>query len=167
MGDKQFNGNNNLEQINMRCNLKISSEKFVCCGMGVSKNVSTGDNRESKHINSGDNGMNYELISWLKKIDLPNLRKHFIHNGFESMNFFILQMFSSYSIDDVLLEDALHIYSKKDRRVILNALAKEIKILNAKLYNNSNINSFIDERSDMTKFEKENVEGGCKMCVIY
>lgn len=172
VGNKLNKSNeNSLERSNFRCNLKISSEKFVCCGM-IPKNrvdVSNGENKFNNKFSNDNNGpyFTYDLISWLKTIKMPNLRKHFIHNGFDSMEYFILQMFSMNPIDDAFLEDNLHIYSTKERRIILSQLAKEVKAINDRLYCNSNMNSFIYDDTDRMKCEKENVEDGCKMCIIF
>jgi hypothetical protein len=162
---------NSLERSNFRCNLKISSEKFVCCGILPKSrvDVSNGENKFNNQF-ANDNSapyLSYDLITWLKTINMPNLRKHFIHNGFDSMEYFILQMFSMNPIDDAFLEDNLHIYSTKERRVILSQLAKEVKMINNRLYCNSNMNSFVYDDTDRMKFEKENVEEGCKMCLIF
>jgi hypothetical protein len=159
---------NSLERSNFRCNLKISSEKIVCCNI-LPRNRVDVSNGEGKfaHSTSDNNYVQYDLISWLKNICLPNLRKHFIHNGFDSMEYFILQMFSLHPVDDAFLEDYLHIYTKKDRRGILSQLANETKMLSSRLYNNSNMNSFVFENTDRMKFERENSDEGCKMCVIF
>jgi hypothetical protein len=150
------NYNNLINPIHIsQGNLRFSIEKNVCCG-GLS------------HPYSNEDGIRgYELISWLKKINLPHLRKNFIHNGFESIGFFILQMFSNYPITEDILENFLHIYCKKDRRNIMNELAKEVKTINRKLFNNSQKDLDIFKLSSSLKLEKNTVEEGCKMCHIY
>lgn len=166
-------GSNNT---GVSCNLKISSEKTVCCGIfevhkvgECPKNLAIGSNPFS----------HFDLISWLKKINLPYLRKNFIHNGFDSIEFFILQMFSLNPFDDAMIEDSLHIYNKKERRTILSQLIKDVKLLNQRLYNNTNRNSYsnfnrsnendreLDNFSEYTNFEKKEMEEGCKMCIIF
>jgi hypothetical protein len=149
-----FNNYNNQTKFSQG-NLRFSTEKNICCG-GLSVANSAEDATKG-----------YDLISWLKKINLSHLRKNFIHNGFESIGFFILQMFSTYPVSEEILENFLHIYCKNDRRKIMNELAKEVKSINRKLFNNSQKDIDTFKLSGSLKIEKDTVEEGCKMCLIY
>jgi hypothetical protein len=148
---------------NSSINLKISNEKEPCCTV-------FGNNKIDKVYDSRNNGFkslfNYDLISWLKKINLSCLRKHFVHNGFDSMEFVILQMFSSHCLDDSSIEDHLHIYNRNERRIILNQLVKEVKIINSRLYNNYTGYLYTEEDSK-TYLDNEKMEEGCKLCLIF
>jgi len=151
------------KEFRMSCNLKISSEKNACCNI-------FGAGKVDQVVDCGNrNSYNYELVTWLRSINLPHLRKNFMHNGFDSVEYLILQMFSLQSLDDASLEDCLHIYNKNERRIILNQLAKEIKNINSKIYNNSNQNSYGAYFSSCGEIEMENekIEGGCKLCIIF
>jgi hypothetical protein len=111
----------------------------------------------------------FDLISWLKISNLPHLRKNFLHNGFDSIEFFILQMFSSFPFDDQMIEDSLHIYSKKERKIILSQLNREVIIINNKLLNisSNDAKSYDSEFLDNIKVERNKVDEGCKLCVIF
>ena len=58
------------------------------------------------------NSQNFDLVSWLKKIDLIELKDNFLYNGYEMVEFFVIQMFSSSPIDEFILKEYLHIYSE-------------------------------------------------------
>ncbi len=132
-------------KIHTSMQLKYSRDNTTCCGF-------SNDNIIHSEFKTLD------LITWLKRINLTHLRKNFIHNGFDSIQYFILQMFSSYTINDEIVENCLHIYNKKERNILLERLAKDVNYMNIKLARNVNSISVID---------KENVEEGCKMCNIF
>lgn len=141
---------------NSQINLRMSEAKFVCCGL----NKDTINKQEQS-----EKPQNLDLIGWLKYINLPYLRKNFLHNGFDSIEYLILQCYSIYLVDDALLENYLHIYNKAERRKILSQLAKDLNIINKKICNQSiNLINF-DLLSEYDQGEK--VEGGCKGCSIF
>jgi hypothetical protein len=133
-------------KVNQSMQLKYSRDNTTCCGFGNENIVQS----ELKSL---------DLITWLKRVNLTHLRKNFIHNGFDSIQYFILQMFSSYPVCDEIVESCLHIYNKKERNILLERLAKDINYMNIKLSRNIN--------SSMSVIDKESVEEGCKMCVIF
>ena len=76
--------------------------------------------------------------------------KNFYHNGFEQINYVILQMYSSYPINDDILENYFHIYDEEQRKLVIEALQKEI----------SKVNDFINsekylynKNKDLIKYE--------------
>jgi len=137
-------------------NLRISEAKFMCCGFTKESNGRS---------NEADKAQNLDLIAWLKYINLPHLRKNFLHNGFDSIEYLILQCFSIYLVDESLLENHLHVYNKGDRKKILSQLAKDLNIINKKICNQSiNLNNF-DLLSEYENPEK--IEPGCKGCILF
>lgn len=134
-------------------NLRTSGGKYICCGLGKEE--------KTEEI---EKPQNLDLISWLKSLNVTNLRKNFQHNGFDSIEYLILQCFSVYSVNDEILENYMHIYEKNDRRKILYQLSKDINIINKRLFNrNMNLNNF----ELMTEFEQEKIEPGCNGCMIF
>jgi hypothetical protein len=83
-----------------------------------------------KHYNSCNNIFNYfnhnakyKLKFFLKKYDLIHLYYNFSQNGFDLINYVLLQMFSNFfAINDYILENCFHIYNKNDRIVLLKSL---------------------------------------------
>jgi hypothetical protein len=123
--------------------LRFSREKFTCC-TGMDKNIDS----DFKKI---------DLNIWLKKLNLTHLKKNFIHNGFDSIQYIILQMFSFNPLTDQMVEESLHIYDKKERTTILEQLAKDINLLKIKL-SRCIVNDSI--------YEGE-TEESCKICSIF
>ena len=83
------------------------------------------------------------LEQWLNKIKMMKYKDNFIENGFELFEYFILQMFSTFPIDDFILREELKIDNNKDRDIILLRLNKDVKYIiqktddNISCYNNS------------------------------
>jgi hypothetical protein len=167
------NINNNINKYsneNLKLNLKISKQDFNCCGF----------NRENKaNINSNfkenKQNKNIDLIEWLKFLNLTHLIKNFIHNGFDSIEYLLLQCFSIYFVDDNLLENYMHIYNKTERNKILDQLAKDVNIINKKVINKSlNLNINLNTIDFYSEYQKENMlennkmEAGCNSgCNIF
>ena len=104
---------NSIEQSsNNRFNLKISSE--YCCGCVSASNC------EVKN----------DLKMWLRKHNLVSYLPNFSHNGFDNLEFVVLQMYSSNPISDEVLENAFHIYDEDQRKEVLECLVNEMKKIN-------------------------------------
>ena len=71
-----------------------------------------------------------DLRTFLRKYKLLHLYDNFYHNGFNLINYVILQMFTKYSINDNIIQKCFHIYKKKDRYLVLDALFNEVKEIN-------------------------------------
>ena len=123
--------------------LRFSREKFTCC-TGMDKNIES----DFKKI---------DLNIWLKKLNLTHLKKNFIHNGFDTIHYLILQMFSFNPLTDQIVEECLHIYDKKERTIILEQLAKDINLLKIKLSR-----CIVND----SMYEGE-TEESCKICSIF
>jgi hypothetical protein len=129
--------------------LRISSEKTTCCGFTTEKTTLTND------------FMSMDLITWLRKVNLMHLRTNFNFNGFDNIQFFVMQMFTAYPVDDVIVENCLHIYNKKERNAILEQLAKDVNYINIKIARMCNVNGG-------PIVEDNIVDDGCKMgCTIF
>ena len=71
-----------------------------------------------------------DLKSFLRKYKILHLYNNFYHNGFDLINFVILQMFTKFAINDDIIQKCLHIYNKRDRFFVLDALFSEVKEIN-------------------------------------
>ncbi len=124
--DKQIYQILTSSNINQGRNLITSNEYcFGCCTLKENNN----DNEE----------MIYNLDNWLNSNNLNHLKENFICNGFDKIEFFIIQMFSSYPINDNILKNELKINNEKDRDIILFKLNRDIKRILQKLKNQDNI----------------------------
>ena len=81
-----------------------------------------------------------DLKAFLRKYKIMHLCNNFYHNGFELINFVILQMFTKYVINDEIIQKCFHIYNKRNRYLVLDALFNEVKEINiffsTNIYNN-------------------------------
>jgi hypothetical protein len=71
-----------------------------------------------------------DLKYFLLRYDLINLYQNFYHNGFDMIEYVIIQMYSSFPINDDILENYFHIYDEKQRANTLKAIVNEMKIIN-------------------------------------
>jgi len=82
-----------------------------------------------------------DLKSFLKRYGLLNFYQNFYHNGFELIEYVILQMYGGYPINDEILENCFHVYEEEQRKKILKAIVSEMKKINEFLisddYNNN------------------------------
>ena len=97
-----------------------------------------------------------DLKSFLMRYDIINLYQNFCHNGFDLINYVILQMYGSNPIDSDILENNFHIYDEDQRYLVLKAIEKEInkinKFLNSEIYYENENSSLI--KYDNVIFEK-------------
>ena len=97
-----------------------------------------------KCYNCGDNKKplieKKDLKTFLRKYNLLHLYDNFYHNGFNLINYVILQMYTKYSINDDIVQKSLHIYKKKDRYLVLDALFNEVKEIN--IFFSTNIHNY-------------------------
>jgi hypothetical protein len=119
---------NNKSQNNM--NISISQSYYQClncCRMNQIK-------KQKK------NDLKYFLIRY----NLVHLYQNFNHNGFDMIEYVIIQMYSSFPINEDILENCFHIYDENQRRITLKAIVAEMKkinkFLNSEEYNNSDKN---------------------------
>ena len=65
----------------------------------------------------GDNV--FQLENWLNNLNLIKYRNNFIYNGFDLFPYLILQMFSSFPIDENIVKEELNIHNEADVDKIL------------------------------------------------
>ena len=63
----------------------------------------------------------------MKYLDLMKFKENFIHNGFDQVDYIILQLFSEYKFDKIILKEFLHIYDDNDKKKVINNLYEEKK----------------------------------------
>ena len=130
-----------------------SDEKYECGNWcNVNKvNVNLCGIKNIK-INLRDKKKN-DLESFLSRYNLNHLYQNFFHNGFDQINYVILQMYSSYPINQDILENYFHIYDEKQRELTMEAIEKEIFKVNNFIQSEDYLNN---ENKDIIKYE--NVE---------
>ena len=109
-----------------------------------------------------------DLESFLSRYNLNHLYQNFFHNGFDQINYVILQMYSSYFINYDILENYFHIYDEKQRHLTMQAIQNEVikvnNFINSENYiKNPNKEKIKYENIDFTDEEKNDKEG----CYIF
>jgi len=91
-----------------------------------------------------------DLKSFLKRYGLLNFYQNFYHNGFEYIEYVILQMYGGYPINDDILENCFHVYDEEQRKRILKAIVNEMKKINEFLNSDEYTNY---QNIDLIKYE--------------
>ena len=114
-----------LEKINYRAYttttlaLTSSISDIDCCGINICSNNNQVGNRKTVR----NPNLNFtDLSSFLRVNNLSKFKGNFIYNGFDKIEFILIQMFSKYAFDQKILTNYLHIYINKDKIKILNKL---------------------------------------------
>ena len=102
--------------------LTSSISDINCCGI-CNKNK----NYQS-YIKRNDCPYN-DIFSFLKYKDLWKYKENFLHNGFDQLEYVLLQLFSKYSYDKDVMNDCFHIYNENDKIYVLNKLYEEKRTL--------------------------------------
>ena len=156
---------NNRSEKNMNISLSQSSyyQCFNCCKM----------NQIKKHKKN-------DLKYFLLRYNLIHLYQNFAHNGFDMVEYVLIQMYSSFPINEDILENCFHIYDEKQRIITLKAIVAEMKKINKFLsseeYNNcdKNVikydNVFFEDDSNKDKSKiamKNNNENLLNNCNVF
>ena len=100
--------------------LTMSNNELRCCGMIITF--------ANKDYNNNNFTNNYsDIFHFLKYLDLMKFKENFIHNGFDQVEYIILQLFSEYKFDKIILKEFLHIYDDNDKKKVINNLYEEKK----------------------------------------
>ena len=133
-----LNNNNNIKKQKKNVKLSISQDFNNCFGCCEFNFLNT----------SKKNDLKYFLLRY----GLIDLFPNFTHNGFDLINYVILQMYSDYPINEDILENCLHIYNYEKRIQILKALEAEIQKINFFLDSNE-----YNDNPNKDKIKYENI----------
>jgi hypothetical protein len=98
--------------------LTSSVSDIRCCGI-------CNKNNNLNSYNKRTNWPYNDIFTFLKFKDLWKYKENFIHNGFDQLEYVLLQLFSKYKFNKNIMNDCLHIYSEKERKYVLNKLYEE------------------------------------------
>jgi len=134
--------------------LTSSNNEIKCCGITLALN-----DKENNVFNN----TNYysDIFRFLKALNLSKFKENFIHNGFDQVDYIILQLFSEYKFDKMILNDFLHIYNDQDKKFVINTLYEEKN----KIANELGIYYDENEKKEILKtFEKNDFNNeGCNI----
>ena len=90
------------------------------------------------------------LDKWLRNINMYKYKQNFIKKGFDRIEFFILQMFSSIPLEEKLFEKEMNIENNNDIDLFILQLNKDVKYIS---------NKFKKKRSSSVEMEKDIEQG--------
>ena len=88
------------------------------------------------------------LDKWLLNINMYKYKQNFIKKGFDKIEFFILQMFSSIPLEEKIFEKEMNIDNNNDIDLIILQLNKDVKLIS---------NKFKKKRSSSVEMDKNKV----------
>ena len=130
-----------------------------CCGI-CNKNKVFQSNVKKNNFPYND------ILSFLKYKELWKYKENFIHNGFDQLEYVLLQLFSKYTFDKEVMNDCFHLYNEKDKIDVLNKLYQEKRILSIEYgieIDDNELNNILSNISYSTKYsskEKRNAING-------
>jgi hypothetical protein len=111
--------NYNTASVTTTLALTSSQNEVFCCGINFCPN--NNNYYLKKKIRNSAIYFN-DLHTFLRLYDLVRFKDNFIHNGFDRIEFVIIQLFSKYNFDKKILNEYLHVYIDRDKIKILNIL---------------------------------------------
>jgi hypothetical protein len=98
--------------------------------------------------NKVENSPILNLDKWLRNINMYKYKQNFIKKGFDKIEFFILQMFSSIPLEEKIFEKEMNIENNNDIDLFILQLNKDVKFIS---------NKFKKKRSSSVETDKEKV----------
>ena len=102
--------------------LNSSSSGCKCCGVSCFAKAPVGScdiNEFTNYINNND------IFAFLRSKNLFELKDNFIHNGFDQVDYIIIQLFSEFKFNKNFLIEFLHIYHEGDQKRVIKILYEE------------------------------------------
>ena len=96
--------------------------------------------------NKVENNPILNLDKWLRNINMYKYKQNFIKKGFDKIEFFILQMFSSIPLEEKIFEKEMNIENNNDIDLFILQLNKDVKFIS---------NKFKKKRSSSVEMDKE------------
>ena len=147
---------------------KFSENSLTTLGMNMSTSeikycgfiLCPGEERFTKNSNY------YDIFSFLRCKELMQFKENFIHNGFDQIEFILIQLFSCFAFNKEILNDYMHIYSDKNKKKVITKLYEEKKKLANLMgidYNNNEVKQILDESLDESDSEGMKNEDFCQI----
>ena len=155
----------NNTRSNNRLKLSISQENNNCVNC--------------LRINILSSNKKNDLKSFLNRYNLLKFYQNFYHNGFDLINFVMIQMFSSEPIDEMILENCFHIYEEEQRELVFKCINSEKnkilyflnsnEYLNFELKDNIKYENIIFEENNNNETDKIKMpnNNACAECIIF
>ena len=157
-----YSDNDNKNISNLKLSISNEYNCLGCCKINFFKSEKKND-----------------LKYFLLRYGLMDLYQNFNHNGFDLINYVILQMYSDSPLSDDILEHNFHIYNYEKRSLLLKALMSEMKKINYFLSSNEYNNNpnkdlikyeniiFEDKKEHKSIYYGQTNHKNCKDCMIF
>ena len=135
--------------------LTSSTNDIRFCGIPICNNGGCCGRKKTKI-----EGIFYnDLNGFLKNRDLLKFKANFIHNGFDKIEYILIQLFSKYEFNKQILNDCFHIYSERDKLNLLSKLLAEKKMICDDCnisFDSNELNKLIESKAKLNKYKKNN-----------
>ena len=152
---KKFSFNNSSTIL-----VNTTSNDYKCCGISCFCHNATPSN-VSDTINNINNN---DIFSFLRNKDLFEFKDNFLHNGFDQVDYIIIQLFSDYKFNKNMINDYFHIYIADSQKKVIQKLYEEKGKISKELnipYDQDELNKILESFND--KKEKQNIDS----CFIF
>ena len=108
-----------------------------------------------------------DIFSFLRNKDLVEFKENFIHNGFDQIEFILIQLFSCFCFNKEILNDYLHIYNDNDKIRVIKKLYEEKRNISKEIginYNEKEVYNILNEELNINNIEEE--EKNKNSCII-
>ena len=132
-------------------NEESTQSLYDCCGIGCCSLKKSHIKIKVDKQDMGENKIFINLEKWLKNINMIKYKEKFEKNGFDKMEFFILQMFSSLPLEEKIFEKEINISNNNDIDLFILQLNKDVKIISNKIKKKRSSSMDVD-KSSMSKY---------------
>ena len=92
------------------------------CGINLCSNSNNNNNKYSNKKPRNSENIFNDLSSFLRAYNLYKFKGNFLYNGFDKIEYIIIQLFSKYAFNKQILKEYLYVYIEKDRNKLLSGL---------------------------------------------
>ena len=117
-------------------------------------------NEFTSYINNND------IFAFLRSKNLFEFKDNFIHNGFDQVDFIIIQLFSEFKFNKDLLTEFLHIYHDFEQKKLIKILYEEKEKICKEINIPFNKNELEDILSEL-KGDDDSFEEKDEQCFIF
>ena len=139
--------------------LTSSINDINCCGINLCSDSNSNNNKYSNKKSRNNENIFNDLSSFLMAYNLYKFKGNFLYNGFDKIEYIIIQLFSKYAFNKQILKEYLHVYIEKDRNKLLSGLYM-VKINIAKEFgieiDEEEIKKFFKSVNKLNKYSNKN-----------
>ncbi len=136
----------NIKNKKTEFQILISNEYFCGCFCNEQNKKSEKYNPKKKN----------DLKQFLLRNGIMKFYQNFTHNGFDLIEYLLIQMYSSFQITDEIIENCFHIYEENDRKKVLKSLVEEMKKINLFISSKEYLDSPIKNKIKYQNFQIQN-----------